>query len=144
MKKILCVCLGNICRSPAAEGILRKQFLAQGKEEGKDFMIDSAGTGDWHVGYAPDKRSQAVCDKYGIDISNLKARKIREQDGSDFDLILGMDCTNLENIKKVIPQTHHEKIYLFDEKEVNDPYYAAIEGFEIMYQQLEQASKKFI
>ena len=142
MIKILTVCLGNICRSPAAEGILRSQLIASGLEEERDFEIDSAGTGAWHAGEAPDRRSQQVCMKYDIDISAQQARQLRAEDGADFDYILGMDESNLDNIKNIIPETQHHKVALFDGVEVNDPYYSTSDGFEIMYQQLEAAAER--
>lgn len=144
MLKILTVCLGNICRSPAAEGILRHMLLESGWEEGVDFELDSAGTGAWHVGEPPDERSQAVCQRYGIDISNQKARALKPIDGSYYDFILGMDQSNLDNIKHIIDAAYWDKVHLFDNHEVNDPYYSASDGFEIMYQQLERAAQAWV
>jgi len=144
MIKILTVCLGNICRSPAAEGILRDQLTSAGMIEGVDFELDSAGTGAWHVGEPPDARSQAVCANYNIDISGQRARKLKAEDGAHYDFVLGMDYSNLDNIKKMIPENAWSKVCLFDELEVNDPYYSASYGFEIMYQQLERAAKKWV
>lgn len=142
MKKILCVCLGNICRSPAAEGIFR--FKINERKKSADFLIDSAGTGSWHVGDHPDRRSIQVCDTHGVDISNLCARQLVESDGEAFDFIFGMDRSNIENIKKIIPEQYHHKVHMFDDHEVNDPYYSAFDGFEIMYQQLERAADRWI
>lgn len=88
---ILMVCLGNICRSPLAEGIMRSKL-------GKEYFVDSAGTGSWHVGQAPDKRSIAVAKKYGIEISHLRARQFQVKDFDEFDYILAMDSSNYRDI----------------------------------------------
>jgi len=144
MKKILCVCLGNICRSPTAEGILQNTFEEKGFTEGTDFFLDSAGTGGWHVGEPPDKRSVLVCQKYGIDISNLRARKLEISDGERFDLLLGMDQENIFNIQEIIPQRYHQKIFLFDDSEVSDPYYGTEESFKQMFRQLKKASERWL
>ncbi len=141
MKKILFVCLGNICRSPAAQGIMKSKLEAAGYQEAIDFEIDSAGTGAWHIGQPPDARSQQVCEVYGIDISTQKARKLTAEDGKEFDYLFGMDYSNLDNMKMIIPEAYHSKLSLFDDKEVNDPYYSHLDGFEIMYQQLEMAAE---
>jgi len=144
MIKVICVCLGNICRSPVAEALLREQFIAQGYLDGKDFVVDSAGTGDWHLGHPPDARSQQVCEAHGIDISGQRARKFISTDGKKYDVIFGMDKNNLDNIKQIIAPEHHLKVKLFDAHEVNDPYYGILDGFEIMYQQLERAAEKIM
>lgn len=144
MIKILAVCLGNICRSPVAEALLREKLRAQGYQEGVEFELDSAGTGDWHIGQAPDARSQQVCTLHGVDISGLRARRLIRLDGKKYDYILGMDKNNLDNIKDIIAADHHEKVHLFDRHEVNDPYYGIVDGFEAMYQQLERATDHWI
>ena len=152
--KILCVCLGNICRSPAAEGILRYQInqkiqscpLEKGGRRGflENISVDSAGTGSWHVGEPPDKRSTKVCHGHNIDISDQRSRQLVSEDGEIFDLILCMDQSNIANAKDIIPSEYHHKIQLFDNHEVNDPYYSLFDGFEIMFQQLERAAERWI
>lgn len=144
MIKVICVCLGNICRSPVAEALLREQFIAQGYIEGTDFVVDSAGTGDWHLGYPPDARSQQVCEEHGIDISHQRARKFTREDGKKYHAIFGMDKNNLDNIKQIIAPEYHTKVKLFNTHEVNDPYYGILDGFEIMYQQLDKASEQIV
>lgn len=144
MIKILVFCLGNICRSPAAEVILRDKLIAAGYQEGLDFELDSAGTGSWHIGGAPDERSIAVCARHGLDSSHLRARQLETADGAYYDLILGMDESNLDNAKKIIAPEYHHKIQLFDKIEVRDPYFGISDGFEIMYQQLENASQVWV
>src|SRR5690606_20802092 len=95
--KILMVCLGNICRSPIAEGIL------QSKLDKSKFLVDSAGTGGWHQGEQPDKRSIAICKKYGLDISKQRARKFTTSDFEEFDYIYVMDNSNLKNVLSLAP-----------------------------------------
>ena len=95
INSILFVCLGNICRSPLAEGVLRTVLA----EQSKDLAIDSAGTGGWHAGEEPDRRSIAVAAKHGVDISGQRARKVLAQDFTRFDLILGMDRANVRDLK---------------------------------------------
>ncbi len=138
------VCLGNICRSPAAEGIMRQKLLENGYQEEVDFVLDSAGTGSWHIGHPPDPRSQEVCERYGIDITALRARLLEVEDGKNYDYIFGMDYSNVDNIKNTIGVDYHDKVFMFDVHEVNDPYYSASDGFEIMYQHLEKASEVWI
>ena len=95
--KILMVCLGNICRSPLAEGILKNKLL----ERGLDWTVDSAGTGFWHIGEPPDPRSVSTAKKYGLDISRQRARQIRPADLKEYDLILAMDSSNYQDILRL-------------------------------------------
>ena len=137
--KILMVCLGNICRSPLAEGILQSK-LTDG------FTVDSAGTGDWHVGNSPDERSIAVAKKYGIDISKQRARQFQLDDFEKFDLIFVMDQSNFENVLKLTKndeQRQKVKLILGDQN-VPDPYYGGEEGFENVYQLLDEATDRFL
>lgn len=140
--KILLVCMGNICRSPAAEGLVR--YKAQ--QQCVDIMTDSAGTHGYHIGARPDPRSQAVAVKYGFSISDLRARKLIPQDGEQFDLILVMDQQNFEDAIEIIPTAHHgkiKKIMSFVEDtsvvDVPDPYYGQADQFEYMMQLLDKA-----
>lgn len=145
-KKILMVCLGNICRSPLAEGILA--HLAADL----DLVIDSAGTGDWHQGQMPDVRSIAIANKYGIDITNQRARHFKAADLDRFDCIYAMDKSNYENIlrlAKTDEQRNKVKLILNEsfpdeDREVPDPYYRGDDGFDNVYLMLEQACKKII
>ena len=139
--KILMVCLGNICRSPLAEGILRHKTKALGL----DWFIDSAGTGGWHAGELPDRRSILVAQKHGVDITDQQARKFKPSDLDDFDLVLAMDeanfndilshATNPEQMKKV--QLILNYVHPDVNKEVPDPYYD--NRFELVYQLLDKA-----
>lgn len=139
--KILMVCLGNICRSPLAEGIL------QSKLPKDKFIVDSAGTGDWHVGHQPDKRSVAVAKKNGLDITNQKARQFTTSDFETFDYIYVMDKSNYDNVVKLAPNTEAKaKVQLMldalaTEKgmEVPDPYFGGNEGFDTVYAMLDEA-----
>jgi protein-tyrosine phosphatase len=141
MKKILMVCLGNICRSPLAEGIL------QSKVNKELVFVDSAGTAAFHVGNLPDERSIAVAKQYGIDISNQQARKFTEKDFLNFDVIYAMDKSNYQNIislatsdedvekvKMILNESQPNKNY-----SVPDPYYGGEIGFEEVYKMLNKA-----
>lgn len=140
--KILMVCLGNICRSPLAEGILKHKVTQQGL----DWKIDSAGTGAYHVGKLPDNRSIAVARKYGIDITNQKARKFELDDFNYFDKIYVMDASNYQNILKLAQNESDEaKIMMIRNlvnpgwnEQVPDPYWDN-NGFENVYQMLDEA-----
>lgn len=119
--KILMVCLGNICRSPLAEGIM--QHLAD--EQGLNWQVDSAGTGDWHVGECPDRRSVSVARQHGVDISKQVCRLFHINDFEDFDRIYVMDKSNLRNVLALAPNAEAAKKVelLLGHKEVPDPYY---------------------
>ena len=146
MIKILMVCLGNICRSPLAEGIL------QSKVNKELVFVDSAGTAAYHVGNLPDERSIAVAKQYGIDISNQQARKFTEKDFLNFDVIYAMDKSNYQNIislatrdedvdkvKMILNESQPDKNY-----SVPDPYYGGETGFEDVYKMLNQACDSVI
>jgi protein-tyrosine phosphatase len=119
--KVLMVCLGNICRSPLAEGIMK--HLA--KQQGLNWEIASAGTGDWHIGKAPDKRSVAAAKVLGYDISQQRAQQFNHNMFSQYDLILVMDRNNLEDVKRLArTDDERQKVKLFlAEDEVTDPYW---------------------
>lgn len=136
--KIIMVCLGNICRSPLAEGILRSKLDS-------NFIIDSAGTGGWHAGESPDKRSIETAKQYNIDISNQKARKFSISDFDLFDYIYVMDKSNYKDVINLAPdEAAKAKVALIlgDSKEVPDPYYGGQEGFENVYYLLDQACEE--
>jgi protein-tyrosine phosphatase len=126
-RSILFVCTGNICRSPTAEGVLR--YLSE--KAGLELHIESAGLGDWHVGQAPDERSQQHARKRGYDLSAQRARQVTVRDFERFDMILAMDRGHLGALKKLAPARHHARIRLFVEgRDVPDPYSGGPEGFE--------------
>ncbi len=139
--KILMVCLGNICRSPLAQGILEQKIRAYGL----DWVVDSAGTGRFHVGDGPDQRSIDKAMEYGINIVNQKARQIELEDLDRFDLILTMDSSNYQNVSALAKdKSHRDKIklilnYVYPERNmaVPDPYYNG--GFQKVYDLLDEA-----
>ena len=141
MIKVLMVCLGNICRSPLAEGILVS------KVKSDEIFVDSAGTGAYHIGKLPDKRSIEVAGKYGIDITNQRARKFTVKDFDTFDYIYAMDESNYQNIL-MLARTNDDKskvqlilneAHTTKNLAVPDPYYGGSQGFENVYTMLEQA-----
>ena len=146
--KILMVCLGNICRSPLAHGILEKKI----KENNIIAYVDSAGTGSWHAGEPPDHRSIETAANYGIDISQQKARQFTTNDFEEFDLIYVMDSSNYRDVSaKSIKPEHLLKVKLIlneihpnENRPVPDPYYGGAAGFEKVYQMLDHATDLII
>lgn len=145
--KVLTVCLGNICRSPAAQGILENMA----RQHGISMSVESAGTAAYHIGKAPDLRSQSALRKTGIEISHQRARQITESDFNDFDWILAMDAQNFANLKRLAPRQYSAKVVMFgafadgrNHGEVEDPYYGSEDGFRRMREHLERISKDFI
>lgn len=142
--RVLFVCLGNICRSPTAEGVFRHRVREAGLEE--RIHIDSAGTGDWHVGKAPDSRTCRAARLRGYDLSGLRARQFQREDFERFDLVLAMDRNNLRHIQAVRPATAWAELDLFLRRydmaldEVPDPYYGGEDGFEQVLDLIERAS----
>ncbi|MFM9057035.1 MAG: low molecular weight protein-tyrosine-phosphatase [Bacteroidota bacterium] len=138
--QILFVCLGNICRSPLAEGILREKLSSQ-----PYIIIDSAGTGNWHAGEAPDRRSVATAREFGIDISSQRARQVVSADFEQFDLILAMDEQNRLDLLKIAPEHAAHKIHRILDfagmggAGVPDPWFGELDGFRDVYLLLEQA-----
>lgn len=149
MVKVLFVCMGNICRSPTAEGVFRKLVMEAGREQ--DFLIDSAGTHDYHAGQAPDTRSVAAARARGIDISGLRARLVQADDFEFFDYLLAMDSNNLASMRSVCAPQQQAKPRLFldfaeelSEREVPDPYYGGDQGFLRVLNLVEIASVGFL
>ncbi|OJA58065.1 phosphotyrosine protein phosphatase [Burkholderia ubonensis] len=140
------VCLGNICRSPTAEGVMRHQVEAAGLADRID--VDSAGTGDWHVGEPPDVRAQAAARTRGYDLSALRARQVSAADFERFDLLLAMDEANLAELRRRCPVQHRDKVRLLMEfasgamvSEIADPYFGGAQGFEQVLDQCEAACR---
>ena len=136
MKKVLFVCTGNICRSPTAEGVLRR--LA--KEASIEVHVESAGTHDYHVGKAPDDRAQHHAKGRGYDLSAQRARQVRRRDFEEFDLIVAMDRGHLQILRSNCPPQHQGKLrMLVQGHDVPDPYYGGAEGFEQVLDMVEAA-----
>lgn len=151
MIKVLFVCLGNICRSPTAEGVFRHKLNQAGIKDGylENIFIDSAGTGAYHIGKKPDQRAIKTAQTYGVNLDNLRARQITRQDFTDFDYILAMDQDNLHNMKEICPPKYQDKIQLFMTHaedcpgitEVPDPYTGGMDGFDRVYDIIDRGSK---
>lgn len=139
--KVLMVCLGNICRSPLAEGLLKS------KVDPSKVFVDSAGTSDYHIDHSPDKRSVAVGSKYDIDISQQKGRQFQISDFDEFDYIYVMDLSNYKNVVALARNEEDKKkvslilneVFPDENVEVPDPYYGGDHGFENVYQMLDEA-----
>ena len=142
--EVLFVCLGNICRSPTAEGVLRHKLREAGLAG--QIEVASAGTGEWHVGNPPDPRSQRAALVRGYDLSAQRARQVSRADFARYDLILAMDQSNLRNLKAMQPAQGKAELDLFLRRydlaldEVPDPYYGGVDGFEQVLDLIEQAS----
>lgn len=139
--KILMVCLGNICRSPLAEGILASKL------PNDKFLVDSAGTGSWHIGRSPDNRSIATAKKNGLDICNQKGRQFQKTDFDAFDYIFVMDNSNYNDVIHLAQnQAQKDKVQLIldaifpnENVDVPDPYYGVANGFDMVYEMLDEA-----
>ena len=144
--RLLFVCLGNICRSPMAEGVFRRVA----EEEGVMhlFEIDSAGMGDWHIGQAPDTRAQEAAQRRGIDISGQSARQVTRGDFHEFDLLIAMDGSNIAELTELAPKEARHKIRRFLDyaphtgtKDVPDPFYGGRDGFDHALDLIEAAAR---
>ncbi len=146
MARVLFVCLGNICRSPTADGIFRELVLKAGLEQ--NIVVDSAGTGGWHIGKAPDSRTIAAARTRGYDLSPLRARQVQASDFDEFDYVLAMDKANLTDLQRIKPAHFTGHMGLFLEfgaddiyREVPDPYYGGADGFELVLDLVESAAQ---
>ncbi len=146
MIKILFVCMGNICRSPTAEGVFRHKVKAAGLEDTID--IDSAGTIAYHIGHPPDQRAQKAALKRGIDLSSQRARKVTAKDFEAFDFVIAMDSDNHYELESICPSGLEDKLHMFlkfaqnsSESDVPDPYYGGGNGFETVLDLVEEAAE---
>ncbi|MCH8237401.1 MAG: low molecular weight phosphotyrosine protein phosphatase [Proteobacteria bacterium] len=146
MVKVLFVCLGNICRSPTAEGVFHT--LVEKRGLGGRVTVDSAGTGAWHIGSPPDRRAQAAARQRGIDLSGQRARQAKTGDFHRFDYILAMDADNHRNLAQMCPPGEEHRLHLFLDfapelktRDVPDPYYGGDGGFEAVLDMIEAASE---
>ena len=146
MTRVLFVCLGNICRSPTAEAVVRAFALRE--PSGSGFEFDSAGTHGYHTGDPPDERSIATARRRGIEMSDLRARVVEPMDFDRFDLVLAMDEAVYDQLKRVAPQGRSQKVRLFLEfapqlgrRDVPDPYYGGAAGFEDVLDLVEEGAR---
>ncbi|HCI53642.1 MAG TPA: phosphotyrosine protein phosphatase [Gallionella sp.] len=144
--KVLFVCMGNICRSPTAEAVFRHYVESAGLSE--FILIDSAGTHDYHIGHAPDQRSQQAAEQRGYDMSGLRGRQVETLDFERFDYVLAMDKANLAILHYLAPRGCKKYVGLFlefsrhhSEREVPDPYYGGTQGFESVLDMVEDAAQ---
>lgn len=148
MRSILFVCLGNICRSPTAEGLMLNQLAAAGLAD--RVRVDSAGIGGWHIGEPPHRRAIAAARRRGVDLTPLRARQIRTADFSDFDLIVGMDRQNVADLCRLAPKQSTARIGLWLTEalglpgEVPDPYYEDDRAFDAVFDLCDRATRAFL
>lgn len=149
MTRVLFVCMGNICRSPTAEGVV-KEFIRRNHLDGV-VEVDSAGTHGYHVGESPDIRTQRAAGSRGYDLTNFRARKVAPQDLDYFDLVLAMDRHNVDSLLTISRPEHRKKIRLFmsysknfDDDEVPDPYYGLGHGFDLVLDMVEDAAQGLV
>jgi protein-tyrosine phosphatase len=145
MTRVLFVCMGNICRSPTAEAVVR-DFAR--RVAGIDLEVDSAGTHGYHVGDAPDERSIAAARRRGFDLGTLRARVVEAEDFERFDLVLAMDVQVLERLQELAPRQHANRLQLFldfapglGRRDVPDPYYGGAAGFEEVLDLVEEGAR---
>ncbi|MGP8307777.1 low molecular weight protein-tyrosine-phosphatase [Vibrio sp. YIC-376] len=146
MKRILVVCMGNICRSPTGEAVLR----AKAKDLGVKVDIDSAGTIGYHTGNPPDSRAKSMGEKRGYSFKGIRARKVNSRDFEDFDIVLAADRANLADLLDMCPDEYRYKVSLFlshgdsEYEEIPDPYYGGDDGFELVLDLIEEASEALL
>jgi protein-tyrosine phosphatase len=144
--RVLFICMGNICRSPTAEGVFRDKVRKAGLE--RDIDIDSAGTHAYHIGNPPDPRAQKTARGRGYDLSDLRGRQVSERDFETFDYVLAMDRDNLQNLLRLCPEDYKSRVRLylsfsrrFPNLNVPDPYYGGNQGFEQVLDMVEDAAE---
>ena len=147
--KVLFVCLGNICRSPTAHGVFEEKVRLAGLSD--KIIVDSAGTGDWNLGNAPDKRTSAIAKTRNYDLSALRARLVTSEDFARFDYVLAMDNSNLADLQVMCPDDYSGQLALFlsytdsfNETEVPDPYYGEGDGFNLVLDMVEATSDSLL
>ncbi len=146
MVKVLFVCLGNICRSPTAEGVFRKLVEEHGLAD--RVTVGSAGTGGWHVGEPPDGRAVEAAGRRGVDLSGIRARQAKRGDFKRFDYVVAMDVENLRSLSLICPEGERHRLHLFldfapelGQRDVPDPFYGGGAGFEAVLDRVEEASR---
>lgn len=144
MVKVLFVCLGNICRSPSAEGVFRHMVDREGLAD--HIGTDSAGTSSWHIGEAPDSRAREAAHRRGYSIDDLRARQVAAEDFHRFDYVLAMDDQNHANLDRLCPPGREDRLHMLMDfadtsvREVPDPYYGGPQGFDTVLTMIEEAS----
>ena len=145
MQAVLFVCTGNICRSPTAEGVFRTLLEANGLAG--SVAVESAGTGNWHIGEPPDDRAREAALRRGIDIADQRARQVQVEDFDRFDLVLAMDESHYQQLRRLCPEGQRHRLRLFLDfapalgtRDVPDPYYGGPDGFETVLDMIEAAS----
>jgi protein-tyrosine phosphatase len=148
-RRVLFVCMGNICRSPTAEGVFRKLLAERAPD--LDVLVDSAGTHDYHAGYPPDPRAVRAAERRGVDLTALRARPVTDRDFEYFELVLAMDQLNRHTLLERAPPQYHDRIRLYLEfapqlgrLDVPDPYYGGSTGFEHVLDLVEEAGAGLI
>ena len=139
--RVLLVCLGNICRSPTAEAVFRRLVEQEGLAD--RIEIDSAGTGDWHVGSAPDARATEAAARRGIELTG-RARQVTLEDFEEYDQLLAMDAANVRDLRELAPPGTEHKVRLFADIDVPDPYYGGERGFDEVLDIVEKASRRLL
>ncbi len=149
MFRVLFVCMGNICRSPTAEGVFKAMVASEGLDD--RIESDSAGTHGYHIGSPPDRRTIAAAKARGYDLTPLRARRVSAADFAAFDLVLAMDSENRATLQRLCPATHKDRLKLFlefapdlSDRDVPDPYYGNSDGFERVLDFAETGSKALI
>ncbi|MEO0412673.1 MAG: low molecular weight protein-tyrosine-phosphatase [Pseudomonadota bacterium] len=148
MTRVLFVCLGNICRSPAAHGSFLKLVHQAGL--GEQIDIDSAGTGSWHIGHPPDERMTSAAQQRGIDLTPLRARQVAAEDFDQYSHIFAMDKRNLRDMQRLAkgrafqPQLYLDLIFPGEGREVPDPYYGGPQGFEEVLDLVDTANRELL
>lgn len=144
--KVLFVCMGNICRSPTAHGVFRALVEKEGLAD--RIVIDSAGTHAYHVGEPPDRRAQATAQRRGVELADLRARRVENADFREYDYVLAMDQDNYMALSGICPEDLYDRLYMFMDfapemrtREVPDPYYGGPTGFERVFDLIEAASQ---
>tara|TARA_B100000674_G_scaffold404988_1_gene351597 strand:- start:3270 stop:3746 length:477 start_codon:yes stop_codon:yes gene_type:complete len=147
--KVLFVCTGNICRSPTADGVFRKLVRDAGLED--HISVDSCGLSAYHVGELPDPRSREMAKSRGIDLTDIRSRKIRRDDYYEFDYVLAMDDGHFHDMRRQAPASHHDRIEMFLDyhptmagQSVPDPYYGGANGFVHVFDMIEEASSSLL